>query len=441
MPETRYARTADGFHVAYQVFGEGPIDLVFLSSWVSQIEHIWAWPAASRFYRRLARFARVIPIDKRGSGLSDRIDGTPGLDERMDDVLAVMGEVGSERAALLGTSEGGALGAVFAASHPDRSLARVMLGSGPRFGAAADWPCGFSDQGRIMTEWYIEHDWGSGHAAGIWAPDLIGNEEFPRWYAQMERLAGSPGTMLAAWRWIVEIDIRAVLPVIGVPTLVLHRVGDANVPVEAGRYLASHIPRAKLVELPGSEHYAFVGDVDGLVEEVEEFLTGTRSQVDSDRLLATVLFTDIVGSTKRAAELGDRRWHDLLEEHHALLRRNLDVFHGREIKTTGDGVLATFDGPARAVRCATALRDDVRGLGLEIRAGLHTGEVEVMGPDIAGIAVHIGQRVSALADPGEVLVSRTVVDLVTGSGIRFKNRGQHELKGVPDEWSLFAVEG
>lgn len=440
MPETRYTRSSDGVHIAYQVFGDGPIDLVFLSSWICQIEHIWAWPAGARFYSRLAKFCRVIALDKRGSGLSDRVSGTPGVDERMDDVRAVMDAVGSERAALLGTSEGGALGAVFAATHPDRTVALVMAGSGARFATAPDYPWGFDNEGQELIDEYIENSWGSGLGVILMAPDLAENEAFRRWYGQLERLAGSPGSMLAAWRWNMNIDIRPVLPVIRVPTLVLHRVGDALVQVESGRYLAAHIPDAKYVELEGSEHYAFIGDVDGLVDEVEEFLTGKKGQPETDRLLATVLFTDIVDSTDRAVELGDRRWHTLLDEHHALVRRELEAFQGREIKTTGDGVLATFDGPARAIRCAVALRRGVRSLGLEIRAGLHTGEVEVMGDDIGGIAVHIGQRVSALASVGEVLVSRTVVDLVAGSGTAFESRGEHKLKGVPGHWTLFAVE-
>lgn len=440
MPETRYTRSSDGVHIAYQVFGDGPIDLVFLSSWICQIEHIWAWPAGARFYSRLAKFCRVIALDKRGSGLSDRVSGTPGVDERMDDVRAVMDAVGSERAALLGTSEGGALGAVFAATHPDRTVALVMAGSGARFATAPDYPWGFDNEGQELIDEYIENSWGSGLGVILMAPDLAENEAFRRWYGQLERLAGSPGSMLAAWRWNMNIDIRPVLPVIRVPTLVLHRVGDALVQVESGRYLAAHIPDAKYVELEGSEHYAFIGDVDGLVDEVEEFLTGKKGQPETDRLLATVLFTDIVDSTDRAVELGDRRWHTLLDEHHALVRRELEAFQGHEIKTTGDGVLATFDGPARAIRCAVALRRGVRSLGLEIRAGLHTGEVEVMGDDIGGIAVHIGQRVSALASVGEVLVSRTVVDLVAGSGTAFESRGEHKLKGVPGHWTLFAVE-
>jgi len=315
-----------------------------------------------------------------------------------------------------------------------------MAGSGARFVSTSDYPWGWTDEFRAQVETYMENDWGSGLGSALMAPDLVEDEDFRRWYGQLERLSGSPGSMRAMLQWNLDIDIRSILPVIRVPTLVLHRVDDALVEVECGRYLAAHIPGAKYVELPGSEHYAFIGDVDGLVDEVEEFLTGTRTMPASDRVLATVLTTDIVDSTTQAASMGDRRWHALLDQHYALIRERLRSFHGREIKTTGDGILATFDGPARAIRCAVAVRDASRDLGLEIRAGLHTGEVEVMGEDIGGIAVHIGQRVSSLARAGEVLVSRTVVDLMAGSQTQFTDRGEHELKGVTGAWRLFSVQ-
>ena len=438
VPTTQYAKSGD-VHIAYQVFGAGPNDLVFLSSWISQIEHIRAWPAGARFYDRLARFARVIALDKRGAGLSDRVEGTPTIDERMDDVRAVMDAVGSERAALLGTSEGGALGAVFAATYPDRADALVLAGSAARFAAAPDYRMGWTEEFQQVVVEYIEHGWGTGLGSSQMAPDSEGDEDFRRWYAQLERLAGSPGTMRAMLQWNMDIDIRPILPLIRVPTLVLHRTGDAICSVESGRDLAARIPDATFVELPGSEHYAFIGDVDGLVDEVEEFLTGARTPPLTDRVLATVLFTDIVDSTTQAASMGDRRWRSLLDRHNALVADQLRTYRGRQVKTMGDGVLATFDGPARGIRCALALREAVRTLGMEIRAGLHTGEVEVIGDDIGGIGVHIGQRVSSLARPGEVLVSRTVVDLVAGSQIEFSDRGEHELKGVPGGWRLFAV--
>jgi class 3 adenylate cyclase/pimeloyl-ACP methyl ester carboxylesterase len=441
LPVTRYVRTPDGLHIAYQVFGGGPIDLVFLSSWICQIEHVWAWPACARFFDRLSRFSRVITLDKRGSGLSDRVGTTSDVDERMGDVRTVMDAVGSERAALLGTSEGGALGAVFAATHPDRTIALIMAGSFARFRPAPDYPWGWDDDAFGLMDDYVENHWGTGGGAAIMAPDLADNEAFCRWYGQLERLAGSPGSMRAAWEWNTAIDIRSTLPAIHVPTLVLHRAGDLLVSVEHGRYLAEHIPNAKYVELDGSEHYAFIGDVDAFVDEVETFLTGAPAHREADRLLATVLFTDIVSSTERAAEVGDRRWHSLLDQHHSLVRQQVHSFGGREIKTIGDGVLATFDGPTRAIRCALAIREGLRPLGLKIRAGLHTGEVEVMGEDIGGMAVHIGQRVSALAAPDEILVSRTVVDLAVGSAINFDDRGETELKGVPGRWHLFAVTG
>ena len=440
MPETRYAKSGD-VHIAYQVFGQGTTDLVFLSSWISQIEHIWAWPQGARFYSRLARFSRVIALDKRGAGLSDRVSGTPAIDERMDDIRAVMDAVGSERAALLGTSEGGALGAVFAASHPDRTTALIMANSGARFSAAPDYPWGWTEEAGDVVVTYIGDYWGSGLSVPLVAPDFAGDEDFRRWFGQLERLSGTPGVMRATWRWNMDIDIREILPVIRVPTLVLSRVGDPLVPVESGRYLGSHIPGATYVELPGSEHYAFFGDVDGMVDEVEQFLTGTKAAPEADRMLATVLFTDIVDSTAQAATVGDRRWHTMLEQYYGLVREKLHAFRGREVKLLGDGVLATFDGPGRAIRCAVAIRDAVPSIGVAVRSGLHTGEVEVMDEDIGGIGVHIGQRVCALARPSEVLVSRTVVDLVAGAEIAFTDRGEHDLKGVPGTWRLFAAEG
>lgn len=439
MPETKYAKSGD-VHIAYQVFGEGSLDLVFLSSWICQIEHMWAHPSGQRFLSRLASFARVITLDKRGSGLSDRVAGSPDVDERMDDIRAVMDAAGSERAALLGTSEGGILGAVFAATYPERTTALVMSGSTARCTPDDEYPWGFDAEARAQVEAYIENAWGSGAGVVYMAPDYADDPAFRNWYAQLERLSGSPGSMLAMWDWNMEVDIRGILDTIRVPTLIVHRAGDRLVPVEHGRYLAEHIPGARYVELPGSAHYAFIGDVDAIVDEVEEFLTGMRSHAEADRVLATVLFTDVVGSTERASQLGDRRWRDLLAEHQSVVRRRLEAHRGREVQTTGDGFLATFDGPARAIRCACEIRDRSREAGVEIRAGLHTGEVEVVGDDIAGIAVHIGARVSSEAGPGEVLVSSTVRDLVAGSGIRFSSRGQHELKGVPEAWELLAVE-
>jgi class 3 adenylate cyclase len=439
-PETKYARSGD-LHIAYQVFGDGPLDLVFLSSWISQIEHIWAHPSGARFFNRLANFSRVITLDKRGSGLSDRVSGTPDVDERIDDVRAVMDAVGSERAALFGTSEGGILGAVFAATYPERTVALVMSGSGARFTPAENHPWGWGEEAQRLVESYIENSWGTGEGASMMAPDLADDPVFRSWYAQLERLSGSPGSMRAMWRWNMEMDIRAILPVIRVPTLVLHRAHDRLVQVECGRYVAERIPGAKYVELLGSEHYAFIGDVDRIVDEVEEFLTGMRASAEPDRVLATVLFTDLVGSTERATELGDRRWRDVLAEHQAAVRRQLELYRGREIKTTGDGFLATFDGPARAIRCACAVRDQAAQHGIEIRAGLHTGEVEVIDDDIGGIAVHIGARVSSKAQPGEVLVSSTVRDLVAGSGILFESRGLQNLKGVAEPRELLSVSG
>ena len=443
LPETKYADAA-GVSIAYQAFGDGPLDLVFVSTFWGQIEHLWELPAAAHFLERLGSFARVMTLDKRGSGLSDRVHGTPSVEERMDDVRAVMDAVGSQRAVLLGASEGGAMVATFAATYPERtshlviyaSQARWTVGSDPEEGGVPPvmW--------EVMFE-YMRTAWGSGDMAGLIAPDLAGDEEYTRWFARLERLTASPNDAAELMRWNTEIDIRDILPAINVPTLVMHRSGDLGAPVIGGRYLGEHIPGARFLELPGDEHYPYLGDADTVLDEIEEFVTGTRPvrEEDIDRVLATVLFTDIVGSTERASELGDSRWRELLGRHDELARSEIDRHRGRAIKSTGDGVLATFDGPARGIRCARSLTEEVRELGIEIRAGLHTGEVELVGDDIAGVGVHIGARVSATAGPGEVLVSSTVKDLVAGSGIEFADRGQHELKGVPGEWRLFAVEG
>jgi len=443
LPETKYA-DAGGVSIAYQVFGDGPLDLVFVSTFWGQIEHLWELPAAAHFLERLGSFARVMTLDKRGSGLSDRVHGTPSVEERMDDVRAVMDAVGSQRAVLLGASEGGAMVATFAATYPERTSHLVIYASQARWTVGSD-----PEEGglppvmwEVMFE-YMRTAWGSGDMAGLIAPDLAEDEEYTRWFARLERLTASPNDAAELMRWNMEIDIRDILPAINVPTLVMHRSGDLGASVIGGRYLGEHIPGARFLELPGDEHYPYLGDADTVLDEIEEFVTGTRPvrEEDIDRVLATVLFTDIVGSTERASELGDSRWRELLGRHDELVRSEIDRHRGRAIKSTGDGVLATFDGPARGIRCARSLTEGVRELGIEIRAGLHTGEVELVGDDIAGVGVHIGARVGATAGPGEVLVSSTVKDLVAGSGIEFADRGQHELKGVPGEWRLFAVEG
>jgi class 3 adenylate cyclase/pimeloyl-ACP methyl ester carboxylesterase len=433
LAETRYARAGD-VSIAYQAFGSGRLDLVLLSTFWNQIEHHWELPSFAQALERLGSFARVVMLDKRGSGLSDRVNGTPSAEERMDDIRAVMDAVGSQRAALLGASEGGTLSALFAATYPHRVEALIIYGS------TARWADTLSESTLAFMTEYFETAWGSGDFAAVIAPTLSEDENFHRWFARLERLTATPGVAQQLARWNAGIDVRAALPAITAPTLVLHRTDDMAAPIEGGRYLAEHIPGARFVELPGDEHYPFVGDVELVVDEIEEFLTGERPRHAIDRALATVLFTDIVDSTRRAAALGDRRWHDLLERHDAVVRRQLERFGGREIKRTGDGFLATFDGPARGIRCAAAIRDALTQLGLEVRSGLHTGECELFNGDIGGIAVHIAARVNGLAGAREVLVSGTVRDLVVGSEIEFAPRGDAELKGIPGRWPLFTVE-
>ena len=432
--ETRYARSGD-IHVAYQVIGNGPLDLVLVPGFVSHVEGWWEEPASARFLERLSSFSRLILFDKRGTGLSDRVAELPTLEERMDDLRAVLENAGSTRAAVLGISEGGAMSVLFAATYPERTSALVLYGTFAQFGSWMPSPEHFE---QFLSR--IERTWGTGSSLAHFAPSVALDENFRLWWARHERLGASPGAAIALMRMNRDIDVRHVLPTIRVPTLVLHRTSDVTVNVEAGRFQAAQIPGAKYVELPGADHLPFVGDADSILEEIEEFLTGERPAPDADRVLATVLFTDIVGSTELATRFGDRRWRDLLQAHHSIVRRELARFRGREVDTAGDGFLATFDGPARAIRCACAIADSVQPLGLKVRAGLHTGECEIMGPKVGGIAVHIGARVAAMAGADEVWVSSTAKDLVAGSGLRFADRGAHGLKGIPGDWRLFAVE-
>jgi pimeloyl-ACP methyl ester carboxylesterase len=440
VPEVRYTKSGD-VNIAYQVIGEGPLDLVFVPGWVSNVEIVWEEPALVRFLTRLASFSRVILFDKRGTGLSDRFTEMPNLETRMDDVRAVMDAVNSERAALFGYSEGGVLCALFAATYPDRTSALIMYGSYARLTWRPDYPWGPTDEERIAFNDEAERHWGEPVGIEDRAPSMAHDERFRNWWARYLRLSVSPAAFATLSRMNMQLDIRNILPAIRVPALILHSVNDQTLPIGGSRYLAEHIPEARLVELTGADHVPFLADADVIGDEIEEFLTGVRHGPEPDRVLATVLFTDIVGSSERAASLGDRAWRDLLESHHALIRRELDRFRGREIDTAGDGFLATFDGPARAIRCARAISEEVRSLGIEVRAGLHTGECEKMGEKLGGIAVHTGARVAALAKAGEVLVSSTVKDLVAGSGLSFQERGGHSLKGIPGEWNLFAVEG
>jgi class 3 adenylate cyclase len=434
----RYARSGD-LHIAYAVEGDGPIDIVWVPPWISQVEYLWAEPSLERFGKRLTRFARLITFDRRGSGLSDPFFGAPTLEEQMDDVLAVMDAAGSERAAICGTLEGGPMAALFAATHPDRTTALVMYATFARATWAPDyeWAWSAEDRNREMDA-SVEH-WGQGLIASGVAPSMRDDPSFIEWAGRLERLAASPGTIRRIFDLIGEFDVRDVLPSIRVPTLVMHRRDDSFIKVEHSRYIASKVPGARYVELEGEENMFSIGDSEAIIGEVEEFLTGTRHEREPDRMLATVLFTDICDSTRRAAEMGDTGWRFLLERHDALFRQALERHRGREVKRTGDGFLATFDGPARAIRCAASVAEAMGSLGLQIRAGLHTGELEVMDGDLGGLAVHIASRVMSAAEPNEVLVSGTVKDLVVGSGIEFEDRGERELRGVPGEWRLYAV--
>jgi pimeloyl-ACP methyl ester carboxylesterase len=436
-PETRYTKSGD-IHIAYQVTGSGKLDLVWVPGFVSHLEYQWEYPASAGFIERLASFSRLIRFDKRGTGLSDRV-AAPTLEQRMDDVRAVMDAVGSDRAALFGISEGGPMSCLFAATYPERTSALVLYGSYALRSWAPDHPFGWTEEEWAVRLDQIEREWGGPMGIDIWAPGAAGDDAFKQWWANYLRLSASPGAALAVMKMNKEIDVRPILPTVRVPTMILHRTGDRVIAIEQARYMAKHIPGARLVELPGIDHTPWFGDQGAIVDEIEEFLTGVRHHAEADRVLATVLFTDIVASTERAAAIGDRGWRALLDSYYAAVRRELARFRGREIDTAGDGMFATFDGPARAIRCASAITGAVRQLGVEVRAGLHTGECEVMGEKVGGIAVHIGARVASQAGPGEVLVSNTVKDLVAGSGIRFEDRGAHTLKGVPGEWRLFAV--
>jgi pimeloyl-ACP methyl ester carboxylesterase len=436
-PDTRYAKSAD-VNIAYQVVGDGPLDLVLVPGFISHLELDWQGPGYAHMLERLSSFARLIRFDKRGTGLSDRPGGLPDLETRMDDVRAVMDAVGSERAALMGYSEGGPLSMLFAATYPDRTASLVLYGTyAKRRDPDDDYPwCATWEERQAYAD-VVEREWGSESDLGTMAPNAGAAEV--EWWRARARAAASPGAAKALILTNSNIDVRGILSAIHVPTLVLHRTGDRDSRPEEGRYIAERIAGARFVELAGNDHSPWI-EPDQILDEVEEFLTGVRRGPEARRVLATVLFTDIVGSTSRAVELGDRRWRSLLEQHHATVRRELGRFRGNEVDTAGDGFLATFDGPARAVRCAQAIRSALRPLGIEITAGVHAGEVEV-DPEgaIAGVAVHIGARVAGEAQPGEVLASSTVKDLVAGSGLEFEDRGVHELKGVPGEWRLYAV--
>jgi class 3 adenylate cyclase len=428
---TLYAHSGDA-SIAYQVVGDGSLDLVVVNGPASHVELVWEEPATARAFNRLASFSRLVLFDRRGTGLSDAVAEPPTLEQQMDDLQAVLDAVGVKRTALFGASDLG-LCAMFAATYPDQVTALVLASVAP-MGAAT-----ISESVRAQFLDAIESSWGDGTLMSLWAPSQVGNHAFEHWWARMQRSAVSPGMARQLIEMISQIDLRAVLPTISVPTLVTHHADDRYVPIELGREVASLIPGARFVEYPGADTYCWLDET--ALDDAEEFLTGRRSHAEIERVLATVLFTDIVGSTAQAAELGDGRWRALLDEHNALVRRSLDHWRGNEVKTIGDGFLVTFDGPARAVRCAAEIVEQAReSLGLDLRAGLHTGECELVGNDVAGIAVHIGARVMANAQGGDVLASSTVKDLVVGSGLRFADRGRHKLKGVPDDWRLYALE-
>jgi class 3 adenylate cyclase len=440
LPETRFAKAGE-LSIAYQVLGDGDVDVILVPQWLSNIEQYWENAAASYFLRRIASFSRLILFDKRGTGLSDPAPATQTLEERMDDVLAVMDAVGSKRAVLFGPSEGGPMAALFAATYPERCVSLILYGACARWLEAPDYPLGRPKQLVDAYGQYWIDGWGTGASLAVLSPSLARDQAFRQWWGRFERHSVRPGMVKPIFETINELDVRAILPAIRVPTLVLHRAEDRLIDVSNARYLAEHIPGAQYVELPGDDHIYFAGDADGLLDEIEEFVTGSRGIHDPDRVLATVMFTDIVSSTQLAARLGDRRWHDLISDHDRIMHDQIAVYRGRTIRSTGDGVFASFDGPARAIRCAVAAVDAARSLDMEIRAGLHTGECQLTGEDLAGVTVHIGARIADLAKPRQVLVSGTVRDLVVGSNIAFNFRGVEALAGVPGEWRLFTVDG
>lgn len=436
--ETKYAKSGN-VNIAYQVAGNGPIDLVIVMGWVSNVEYSWEEPSLSNFLTRLSSFSRLIIFDKRGTGLSDRVSELPTLEQRMDDVRAVLDAVGSKTASLFGISEGGPMCALFAATYPERISALIIYGSYAKRIWDPEYPWAPTREEREKVYKEVEMGWGGPVGIESLAPSAKNDERFRNWWATYLRRSASPGDAVALLKMNTDIDIRTVLPAIRVPALIMHRVGDQDMNIEEARFMARRIPGAKLVELHGTDHLPWAGDYQQLLDEVELFLTGEHKQAETERMLATVLFTDIVGSTTHAIELGDTRWRYLLKSHHDIVRKQLNRFKGKEIDTTGDGFLATFDGPARAIRCACAIRDSVHQIGIEIRAGLHTGECEIMENNVGGIAVHTGARVMSKATNNTVWASGTVKDLVAGSGIQFENKGKFPLKGIPGEWDLFEV--
>jgi class 3 adenylate cyclase/pimeloyl-ACP methyl ester carboxylesterase len=441
VPTTRYARSGET-SIAYQVSGEGGLDLLFVTGWITQIEQLWEAPANRRFLERLASIGRLIIFDSRGTGLSERVLDAYSVEQEAEDALAVLDAAGSERAAVITYAQGGLAGALLAADHPERIGALIMYASVARTSWAPDYHWAMTREQREQLSERNIATWGEANseAMSAWAPSMAEDPDLVAWFARMQRLAASPGEARVISRAMVDVDVREALPRISVPTLVMHRPKELVWDVRHSHYLAEHIPGARYVELDGIDSFPFVGDGDAILEEIEEFLTGGRGGGELTRALLTVMFTDIVGATARAASVGDGRWRDLLARHEEEVRRDLARFGGREVKTVGDGFLATFDGPpSGGLRCALAISARARELGLEVRVGMHTGECELIGDDVGGMAVHIAARVNGLAGPGEVLVSGTVFGTVVGGPFTFSDRGFHELKGVPGRWPLFAL--
>jgi len=438
VPEIKYAKSSD-VHIAYQVLGKGPIDLVLVPGWVSNIEIFWEEPGLVRFLQRLSSFSRLILFDKRGTGLSDRVCYTPTLEERMDDVRTVMDAVQSDRAALVGYSEGGPMCCLFAATYPERTSSVIMIGSYARRIKAPDYPGGVSPEKFKGFLKQIETNWGDAVGLESRAPSLAKDPLFRQWWARFLRLSASPATEIALTTMNSEIDVRKILPTIRVPSLIIHAENDLVTSVEDGRYISENIPGAQLEIIPSKDHLPWVGCPEMILDKIEEFVTGSISKSNINRVLYTVMFTDIATSTELASQLGDRRWQTLLKAHHKAVRHEISIYAGREIDNSGDGFFVAFDGPARAIHCAIAIKKSLQTLQLGLRIGIHIGECEVIGEKLAGIAVHIGARISGKAKPGQIFVSQTVKDLVAGSGIKFKDMGTHILKGVPEKWNLHQV--
>jgi pimeloyl-ACP methyl ester carboxylesterase len=438
IPETKYAKSGD-INIAYQVVGNGPVDLVLVPGWISNIDVFWEEPSVVRFLNKLASFSRLILFDKRGTGLSDRVTDSPMLEERMDDVRAVLDAVGSQRATLLGYSEAGTMVALFAATYPERTNSIVMIGSFARRIKSHDYPWGVEVEKYKESIEHMEKNWGGPIGLDQRVPSKKNDEQFKKWWGKFLRMGASPRTAAAITKMNIEIDVRDILPSISVPALIIHAEGDKLITLPNGEYLAKHIPNARLVVVKTEDHLPFIERSTDISEEVEEFVTGIKTERNVERVLSTLMFTDIIDSTKKAQKLGDQKWSDLLDTHDSIIRHELSVHRGREVDTAGDSFFASFDGPARSLLCAQAINESIKEIGLSVRVGIHIGECELRGDHLAGIAVHIAARISALAGPNQILVSRTVKDLVAGSGIGFKDFGTHTLKGVSDEWSLFEV--